>query len=485
VQLTRKTRVLDLLTRYPFLLDYLTEYAPEFRKLRNPVLRATLGRIATLETAASLGKVPLDRLLADLRGAIRAKTGDEPDTKVMAQPPDVERHEQRVATLKGILRGLHAGQDVRELKQRFAALAEEVGPAEIPALEQELVQEGLAPEEIHKLCDLHVDVFRSALDRQAPPAAPPGHPVHTFVAENRELQRTALVLAELSVGLDADTVARRTPQLADALDALAQVELHYLRKENQLFPYLERYGLAAVPQVMWAVHDDVRRLLKVCREALGHGDAARLAQEAPALVRTVTEMVYKEENILFPMTLELLDTAEWAAIRAGEAGIGWALISTPPPWVPVPAQDAGHDGKSLGRLPLDTGLLTLEQLNLMLGRLPVDVTFVDEQDEVRFFSKGEERIFPRSPAIIGRKVQNCHPPRSVDTVQRILDSFRQGTRDAAEFWIQLRGRFVHIRYFAVRDAKGTYRGTVEVSQDVTGIRALAGERRLLDEGDPR
>jgi hypothetical protein len=134
-----------------------------------------------------------------------------------------------------------------------------------------------------------------------------------------------------------------------------------------------------------------------------------------------------------------------------------------------------------GSLSLDVGALTPQEINWMLTHLPVDLTYVDQDDVVRFFSQTKERIFPRSPAIIGRKVQKCHPPASVHRVQRILDDFRAGRRDVAEFWIQMQGQFIHIRYFAIRDAEGEYQGTLEVSQDVTHIRALEGERRLLDE----
>jgi uncharacterized protein len=136
---------------------------------------------------------------------------------------------------------------------------------------------------------------------------------------------------------------------------------------------------------------------------------------------------------------------------------------------------------SAGEMPLDTGILTLQQINLMLRNLPVDITFVDEHDTVRYFSQSRERIFERTEAIIGRAVQNCHPPQSVHRVERILNDFRSGKRDAAEFWIQMGPKFVHIRYFAMRDAAGNYRGTIEVTQDLAPLRALEGERRLLDD----
>jgi len=129
---------------------------------------------------------------------------------------------------------------------------------------------------------------------------------------------------------------------------------------------------------------------------------------------------------------------------------------------------------------LDTGALTIEQVNLMLKHLPVDVSFVDETDTVAYYSASPNRIFSRVPAVIGRKVQKCHPPESVHIVDRILDAFRRGEKSSAEFWIPLGGKFVLIRYFAMRDGQGAYRGCLEVSQDVTSIRTLEGQKRLLD-----
>lgn len=137
-------------------------------------------------------------------------------------------------------------------------------------------------------------------------------------------------------------------------------------------------------------------------------------------------------------------------------------------------------GKPDALLDLDTGTMSRELINLVLTHLPVDVSFVDDGDTVRYYSENKRRIFPRSPGVIGRKVQDCHPAKSVDVVSKILKAFKAGTRDTAEFWIETGGKFIHIRYFAVRDAGGRYRGCLEVSQDVTRIRPLAGQKRLLD-----
>jgi DUF438 domain-containing protein len=198
-------------------------------------------------------------------------------------------------------------------------------------------------------------------------------------------------------------------------------------------------------------------------------------------------MFYKEENILYPTALEKLTPEEWAAIRAQETEIGYCFVEPGEEWeadgtASLAAKPIGAIPDGSGDLlPLSTGALTLQQVDWLLTNLPVDVTYVDANDEVRFFSATKERIFPRSPAIIGRKVQKCHPPASVDKVQAIVNDFRDGRRDKAEFWIQLGGKFIHIRYYAIRDEQGTYQGTLEVSQDVTHIRALEGERRLLDD----
>ncbi len=238
---------------------------------------------------------------------------------------------------------------------------------------------------------------------------------------------------------------------------------------------------------MWAVHDEIRATLKAARAAIAAEDWEALDTLAPELARSAAEMIYKEEKILLPMCMDTFDEDEWRHIRRGEDELGYAFAEPGDEW---PGDAAGEtaapsakavSGGSADLLPMQTGELTLDQINLMLIHLPIDISFVDENDVVRYYSEGE-RHFPRSPAVIGRKVQNCHPPESVHMVQQILDAFRAGEQDTAEFWIQLHGKFLHIRYFALRDADGTYRGCLEAGQDVTEIRMLEGERRLLEWG---
>lgn len=333
-------------------------------------------------------------------------------------------------------------------------------------------------EEIKRLCDVHAAIFRQSLAKPEGPELVPGHPVRTMQAENAALRGTVASLrgALASLETEADADATRQP-LARGLEALSQVERHYLRKEYGWFPVLEQYGVEAPPKVMWSVHDDIRAQLKGARERLEAGDLRGLAAELPVLLQAAEDMFLKEEDILFPLCLDLFSEEDWARVQRGEREFGY-IVEPGPGFAPAAARGAEVQGRTAG-VEFPTGALSEEQLRLVLQRLPFDLTFVDEDDTVRFYSEGD-RIFPRSPGVIGRKVQNCHPPKSVHVVEQILAAFRDGSKDVAELWLELKGRFVHIRYFAVRDGEGRYRGTLEVVQDITSLRKLEGQRTLLD-----
>ncbi len=394
----------------------------------------------------------------------------------------INNQTERKNRLKDVIRQLHDGKSVEEVKEEFAALLQDVGPSDIAQIEQSLIAEGMPETEIKRLCDVHVAVFRDSLDAQAKPETLPGHPAHTFRAENAA---TAKVLDALEEAIGAS----RWEQAREDLQRLRQYEKHYVRKENILFPYLEKHGFTGPTSVMWAIHDDIRAGWKKLEQLLaGHPDAASVAEVFEPLSTAIREMFYKEEKILFPAALRMLSQEEWAAVRDQEAGVGYAYVERGDEWPPKGAAglatlEGQAEAATEGRLALKTGALTLSEINWLLNHLPVDITYVDQDDTVRFFSEGTERIFPRSPAIIGRKVQQCHPPASVHRVQRILDDFRAGRRDEAEFWLHMGDRFIHVRYFAIRDEQGQYQGTLEVTQDITHMRALEGERRLLDEGE--
>jgi len=480
MKLTANTRIHDLLEMCPFLEEFLASYNSKFEMLRNRMARATIGRVATLRTAAGIANIDIDMLLKAIAAEIEAKTGQRPEIERSGEGTSPTR-KQRIEELKAIIGDLHAGGDLEKARARFAKAVEDVEASEIAAMEEDLIRGGLPVSEVQRLCDVHVGAFRHALDEHADVQTPPGHPIHTFVEDNRIISKLANQLGDVARAIGAnDKGEERFIEAEQVLGALAGLENHYQRKENQIFPILERHGVTGPSQVMWGVHDQIRASLKTAREALKQKDTKTFMTAATALARDIVEMVYKEEKILFPLAMETLTEQEWIEVRRGEDALGYALAKPAAAW--PTALDAAKEAAAPagGLLGLLTGDLSLEQVNLIFTHLPVDLSFVDENDTVRFYSEGPRRIFPRSPAVIGRKVQMCHPPKSVHIVQEILDSFRAGRQSLAEFWIELGGRFIHIRYFAVRDQAGTYRGCLEVSQDVTEIRKLEGEQRLLD-----
>jgi DUF438 domain-containing protein len=473
MKLSPDTRVNDLLNEYPFIKEFLIELDPHFKALDNLVLRKTLGRVATLSKVAMVGGVELNKLVAEIAGEIKKKTGQDIEIEDIQKPERITDPEQRIEALKKIIEDLHKGEDIKKLKQRFLSLIRDVAPSEIANMEQRLIDEGMPEAEVKRLCDVHVEVFKESLEDKVVPGLPAGHPVHTYMRENRAAEKIILKLQAIhDIGKEKDT-------LVSGLKELSKIDLHYTRKENQLFPVLEAHGISGPSKVMWALHDDIRKMISDAGEAAAAGTIT--PDVLKTLFGTLNDMIYKEEHILFQMALETLGENDWVTVRKGEEEIGFAWISPPEPW--TPSEDSFQEKlppEKIGSMTLDTGLLTIEQINLLLTHLPVDISFVDENDKVAYYSNTEDRIFPRSPGIIGRSVQNCHPSKSVDMVNSILDSFRDGTKSTAEFWIQLGGKFIHIRYFAVRDAQGTYKGCLEVSQDVAAIRGLEGEKRLLD-----
>jgi DUF438 domain-containing protein len=486
MELNAKTKINDLLNEYPFIIDFLISKSPHFKNLKNPAMRKTVGKVATLSQAAAIGKIDVDLLIKDITLEIEKKTDrTEPlsrDEKKFPEP--LSDPKAREDILKGIIRDLHKGERMEKLKLRFQKLIQDVSPSEIANMEQNLIDEGMPESEVKRLCEVHVAVFKEALEQQKIPDAPPGHPVHTFMKENRAseeiMDQIEALVSKMGSPPNEKIYKGCQKDLGELIDRLSKINIHYLRKENQLFPLLEAHDISGPSQVMWAIHDDIRALVKTAQRSITRAAAQEAVSTIKDLTATIREMTYKEDNILYPMSLNTLTDSDWVKVKDGETEIGFAWIEPEQGWV-LPETTEKVRVSETERFNLDTGSLSKDLINLMLVNLPVDLTLVDEDDRVAYYSKGKERIFPRSPGIIGRKVQRCHPPDSVHAVEKILEAFKNGKRDSAEFWIQLGGKFILIKYFALRDGNGYYKGCLEVSQDVTNIRQLEGEKRLLDD----
>ena len=401
----------------------------------------------------------------------------------------------RIRTMKEIIRHLHEGGDPAEVRSRLKGLVRETDASEIAAMEQQLIGEGMPVEQVQSMCDLHSSVLQEILVEPERPKVLHGHPIDTFQRENEAIRGT---VAELRTSLAA--LASRDPSvpvdgglltMREAAHRLMDIDKHYQRKENLLFSCLERHGITGPSKVMWGKDDEVRRLLKQLVETLKSAEHKPVDEALPTVkaalepaLRAVEEMIVKEEKILLPMAAGTLTEEEWGEIWRQSPDYGWCLVEPREGYAP-PQSASGPEPTEIPRdraVAFPTGSLTYDQLRGLFAALPVDLTFVDADDCVRYFSEGPDRVFARSKAILGRKVQHCHPPKSAHIVEQILDDFRSGRQNVAEFWIEFQGKFIHIRYFAVRDEKGNYGGTLEVTQDLTRLRSLQGERRLLQYG---
>lgn len=406
----------------------------------------------------------------------------------------IDNSRMRKDALKHMILQLHEGVAPEAVKKQLSRMMGEVPYGFVVEVEQELISEGLPAEEIQKLCDIHSAALKGIIDLGESPTIPPGHPVDTFKNENRALEKeiTALqaVFSELEKMADDNPAAEIADRLSERFNALADVDKHYRRKENLLFPFLEKYGITGPPTVMWGKHDEARELLKAAAEVLRESRAETAGSLKPIVslvlepaAAAVNEMIFKEEQILLPMCLDTLTETEWFEIYSQSREIGYCLFAPSADWEPGALDETSKAKKPDTRVQFPSGSFTLDELTATLNTLPFDLTFVDKNDEVRYFTQGEERIFDRNVAILGRKVQMCHPPSSVHIVEQIVNDFKSGKHDRAPFWINLGGKFIHIEYFAVRDDEGNYMGTLEVSQDLTNLRKLEGEQRLLSYGD--
>jgi DUF438 domain-containing protein len=307
-----------------------------------------------------------------------------------------------------------------------------------------------------------------------------GHPVRVYFQEND-------IINALLEELTAVDAVEELQKYANIFNQLHTIEKRFARKENQLFPFLEKKGWVGPSQGMWSFHDNLREQFRMLRQNIDNKEYDKIKTDTPFLVNGIYRLMQVEETVLFPNALDILTEEDWIAMRVGEEEIGWML---PQPPVPFPNVEYIHPSEDFTKREMsfslentshyDEGYMTVEQVNLLFKIMPLDLTYVDENDKVIFYNRGEERVFPRSAGIIGREVRFCHPPKSVGTVLKILEEFRKGTKSESSFWINYKERLIYIRYFAVRDADKNYKGVIEMSQDITDIKKIEGEKRLLD-----
>lgn len=394
----------------------------------------------------------------------------------------INNSRERIEALADFSRNLMNGENGKMLVAKYKGIIDTVTPAETMQVLDKMLLEGFSHGTVKANVGKIINVFYTSLGSFQWNKPGEGHFLYYMMLENREVKKLMTELRsvfKIYFKAESHDIPVLTMKLRMLIGKLKGYELHYIKKENILFPYIEKaFPQYRCLQLMWSFHDDFRASLKILDRILQSAPPNKelLNKETGKLFFVVLPIIFREEQIVFPVALSAIAEKAWTEMLEQSYDIGWCFIKQPDREFARSQETLNSEGK----INMGTGFLTPEQLVLLLNNLTVDITFIDENDEVKYFSTPADRIFPRSKAIIGRKVQNCHPPGSVHIVNEIIAAFRDGRKDHADFWIQMKGRFLNIRYFALRDELGDYKGTIEVSQDVTEIRSLQGERRLLE-----
>lgn len=392
--------------------------------------------------------------------------------------------------LKALLLKIHEGGSEESVRNELLLTLSQIPYGEVVEVEQELIAEGLPESEIMDLCDSHSAVLEGRVDLSALLPVTEGHPVDVFRKENDEIKKLTTsifeLISEMYYGKD-EELSANVIKLRGLFNNLFDVDKHYQRKEYLLFPYLENKGITGPPKVMWGKHDEIRDLIKGSIEVLQtegmtkdeFGAVAEIVLSVAA--KAAQDMITKEDEILFPMSLDTLNEEEWYEISKQSLEIGYCLYDPIVDWKPEWAekQSINESQKSGSHIQLPSGSFSAEEIMAILNTLPLDMTFVDKDDKVKYFSQGAERIFQRNRAILNRDVRHCHPPASAHIVDKIIDDFKSGRQNSAPFWIKMGPKMIHIEYFALRGEQGEYLGTLEVSQNIAPYRELEGEQRIL------
>lgn len=319
-----------------------------------------------------------------------------------------------------------------------------------------------------------------------------GHPIDTYLKEVKAIRN---IVDEIKEMKKEKFIKNKWLEI---YDRLLEIKIHFARKQNQLYSALEKKGFDKPTKIMWTLDDNVESTMKAALNYLKNNEEEKFLNIQDKVIDIIEDMMEKEEDILYPTAIDMISNTEFVEMRKGDDEIGYALIDMPKSYGNIKEKESSVNKELLNELKdllvrhgalenigkdteleVSRGKLTLEQINLIFKHMQVDLSYVDENEIVKFYTDTEHRVFPRSPGVIGREVHNCHPKESVETVEKIVKAFRNGEQDEAEFWIDMGEKFIYIIFSAVRDENGKFKGVLEMMQDVTRIRSLEGSQTLI------
>ena len=379
---------------------------------------------------------------------------------------------ERQEKLKELMLRLHQGEKEEIIQEEFNQYFDSISPYEIQVMERNLMQEGITYEEIMRLCKIHASLMSAKVEsgEGMPDFEKEGHPVMVLKKENLALRGAIDRIERLLQAYVSSKDEELLKGLKRQISLLDQFENHYLRKEYALFPIMESKGITAPPKVMWGVHDEIREIYKNFKQAFDE-QADDVMDQFLAAKEELLEMIFKEENILIPMVAQAFHVDDWEKMAQDTPQYGYCIVTPEAEWKvekkPSTIQSK-EEIQETGDIPLSTGSLSLEQLDLLLNLLPMELSFVDKDNIVKYYNEGngEEKIFKRTKSAIGRDVINCHPPKSHAIVKQLFEQLRSGQKEKEEMWFKKEDKMIHVTYHAVRNAQGEYMGILEYVQNI-------------------
>ena len=379
---------------------------------------------------------------------------------------------ERQEKLKELMLRLHQGEKEEIIQEEFNQYFDSISPYEIQVMERNLMQEGITYEEIMRLCKIHASLMSAKVEsgEGMPDFEKEGHPVMVLKKENLALRGAIDRIERLLQAYVSSKDEELLKGLKRQISLLDQFENHYLRKEYALFPIMESKGITAPPKVMWGVHDEIREIYKNFKQAFDE-QADDVMDQFLAAKEELLEMIFKEENILIPMVAQAFHVDDWEKMAQDTPQYGYCIVTPEAEWKvekkPSTIQSK-EEIQETGDIPLSTGSLSLEQLDLLLNQLPMELSFVDKDNIVKYYNEGngEEKIFKRTKSAIGRDVINCHPPKSHAIVKQLFEQLRSGQKEKEEMWFKKEDKMIHVTYHAVRNAQGEYMGVLEYVQNI-------------------
>lgn len=437
--------VASLVEKYPDLKSILKDIG--FSEITNPLALSSVGKFISIKKGAGIKNIDLTLIRDKLQDAGFYLIDDE-------DPQDNPSDEgKRLELLKSYIERVSKGEDLEAVRSDFVKNFKDVSSKEIVAAEESLIKSGLPLEKVQKLCDIHSALFHESNiidESQKGLEKIPGHPLNILSLENKKIKSLA------------DEVKEGEDKLKKISDLL-KINSHYGKKAGLIYPLLKtKYKISGPSDVMWAVDDEIRRNLSKIIKANSYNP-----EDLNKILDRVYEMIYKEENILFPLLKENFTEEEWNKIYGDLGEYGLDLVDELPLWKDYKPQEISPKEKiSSGCLDFETGSLKLNEVMQILRTLDAELTFIDKDDLVRFYSEGEDKIFPRPKSCLNRDVTSCHPPKVVPMVKSLLDDFKNKRKDRLVVCRNIKGKKILVKYLAVYEDE-EYIGTLETVEDIS------------------